>query len=98
MPAETMTHTDADTLQRLNRDYITSVRTSDVRRFEQILAEDFLPAGIGPIHGCLGAPPGPLARRLRPRHPLLMGRRGAASRAVDIASVKERSRSWHAST
>lgn len=42
MPAETMAHTDLDTLQQLNRDYITSVQTSDVRRFDQILAEDFL--------------------------------------------------------
>ena len=39
MPAETVTHTDVETLQQLNRDYITSVQTSDVRRFEEILAE-----------------------------------------------------------
>jgi ketosteroid isomerase-like protein len=42
MPAETIAHTDLETLQQLNRDYITSVQTSDVRRFDQILAEDFL--------------------------------------------------------
>ncbi len=42
MPAETMAPTDLDTLQQLNRDYITSVQTSDVRRFDEILAEDFL--------------------------------------------------------
>lgn len=42
MPAETMAHTDLETLQQLNRDYITSVQTSDVGRFDQILAEDFL--------------------------------------------------------
>ncbi len=42
MPAETIAHTDLETLWQLNRDYITSVQTSDVRRFEQILAEDFL--------------------------------------------------------
>jgi ketosteroid isomerase-like protein len=42
MPAETMTPSDVDTLQQLNRDYITSVQTSDVRRFDEILAEDFL--------------------------------------------------------
>ena len=29
-------------LQRLNGDYITSVQDSDVRRFDEILAEDFL--------------------------------------------------------
>lgn len=42
MPAETSTPTDLETLQQLNRDYITSVQTSDVRRFDAILAEDFL--------------------------------------------------------
>jgi ketosteroid isomerase-like protein len=42
MPAETIAQTDLETLQQLNRDYITSVQTSDVRRFDQILAEDFL--------------------------------------------------------
>ncbi len=41
MPA-TATQTEVETLQHLNRDYITSVQTSDVRRFEEILAEDFL--------------------------------------------------------
>ena len=34
--------TDLDNLLDLNRDYITSVQTSDVRRFDQILADDFL--------------------------------------------------------
>jgi ketosteroid isomerase-like protein len=29
-------------LTELNRDYINSVQTSDVRRFDEILAEDFL--------------------------------------------------------
>jgi ketosteroid isomerase-like protein len=33
---------DHDTLVELNRDYIRSVQTSDVRRFDEILAEDFL--------------------------------------------------------
>jgi ketosteroid isomerase-like protein len=33
---------DLDTLVGLNRDYIRSVQTSDVRRFEEILAADFL--------------------------------------------------------
>jgi ketosteroid isomerase-like protein len=33
---------DLDTLFDLNRDYIRSVQTSDVRRFEQILADDFV--------------------------------------------------------
>ena len=42
MPAETAAHTDVDTLHQLNRDYIRSVQTSEVRRFEEILAEDFL--------------------------------------------------------
>jgi ketosteroid isomerase-like protein len=42
MPAETIARTDLETLQQLNRDYISSVQTSDVRRFDEILAEDFL--------------------------------------------------------
>jgi ketosteroid isomerase-like protein len=42
MPAETMTRTDLEVLEQLNRDYITSVQTSDVRRFDEILAADFL--------------------------------------------------------
>jgi ketosteroid isomerase-like protein len=33
---------DLDTLLELNRDYIRSVQTSDVDRFEEILGEDFL--------------------------------------------------------
>jgi len=32
---------DLDTLLDLNRDYIRSVQTSDVRRFDEILADDF---------------------------------------------------------
>jgi ketosteroid isomerase-like protein len=42
MPAETITATDLQTLEQLNRDYITSVQKSDVRRFDEILADDFL--------------------------------------------------------
>jgi ketosteroid isomerase-like protein len=42
MPAEIVAHTDVDSLHQLNWDYINSVQTSDVRRFEEILAEDFL--------------------------------------------------------
>jgi ketosteroid isomerase-like protein len=34
--------TDLETLTALNRDYIHSVQHSDVRRFDEILAEDFL--------------------------------------------------------
>jgi ketosteroid isomerase-like protein len=33
---------DVEVLEQLNRDYITSVQKSDVRRFDEILAEDFL--------------------------------------------------------
>jgi ketosteroid isomerase-like protein len=33
---------DTDALRRLNDDYIRSVQASDARRFEEILAEDFL--------------------------------------------------------
>ncbi|MBV8168859.1 MAG: nuclear transport factor 2 family protein [Alphaproteobacteria bacterium] len=34
--------TDHDTLAALNRDYIASVQHGDVKRFSEILAEDFL--------------------------------------------------------
>jgi ketosteroid isomerase-like protein len=33
---------DLDTLLELNRDYIQSVQTSDVQRFGELLADDFL--------------------------------------------------------
>ena len=42
---QTQTHApataDHDTLVALNRDYISSVQTSDVRRFDELLAPDF---------------------------------------------------------
>ena len=38
----TPTRSDLDALTALNRDYIHSVQHGDVRRFEEILAEDFL--------------------------------------------------------
>ena len=38
----TATTTDRDQLIDLNRDYINSVQHSDVRRFDEILAADFL--------------------------------------------------------
>ena len=37
----TMTTPDVAELEHLNRDYIRSVQTSDVRRFDEILAEEF---------------------------------------------------------
>jgi ketosteroid isomerase-like protein len=40
--ASTMNDADTDILQKLNQDYIRSVQMSDVRRFDEILAEDFL--------------------------------------------------------
>src|SRR5437899_9203823 len=42
MPADTMAANDLQTLEQLNRDYISSVQASDVRRFDEIVAEDFL--------------------------------------------------------
>ena len=45
MPAtalRTAPQSDHDILEQLNRDYIDSVQNSDVKRFEQILADDFL--------------------------------------------------------
>jgi ketosteroid isomerase-like protein len=40
--SETATVTDLEALLGLNHDYIQSVQHGDVRRFEQILADDFL--------------------------------------------------------
>ncbi len=43
MPNAAATHaSDLDTLKELNRNYIRSVRTSDVRWFDENLAEDFV--------------------------------------------------------
>ena len=41
-PTSSGPKSDLETLQDLNRDYIRSVQTSDVRRFDEILADDFL--------------------------------------------------------
>ena len=41
MATTTASTSDLETLLALNRDYITSVRTADVRRFDEILAPDF---------------------------------------------------------
>jgi ketosteroid isomerase-like protein len=42
MHAKTVSSSDLDTLLQLNQDYIHSTQTSDVRRFAEILADDFL--------------------------------------------------------
>jgi len=42
MKTDTTTQSDIDALTALNRDYIQSVQHGDVRRFDEILAEDFL--------------------------------------------------------
>ena len=42
MQTDTAARTDLDTLRDLNRDYIRSVQHGDVRRFNEILADDFL--------------------------------------------------------
>jgi ketosteroid isomerase-like protein len=42
MNATSATRGDIEALTALNRDYIHSVQHGDVRRFEEILAEDFL--------------------------------------------------------
>src|SRR5579864_3698831 len=42
MKANSATAGDLEVLTTLNRDYIRSVQDGDVRRFEEILAEDFL--------------------------------------------------------
>jgi ketosteroid isomerase-like protein len=42
MQITTAAKADLDVLLDLNHDYIRSVQTSDVRRFDEILADDFL--------------------------------------------------------
>ena len=42
MNTNTATRSDLDALTALNSDYIHSVQNSDVQRFDEILAEDFL--------------------------------------------------------
>jgi ketosteroid isomerase-like protein len=42
MNTDTVTRSDFDLLSALNRDYIQSVQDGDLRRFDEILAEDFL--------------------------------------------------------
>jgi len=42
MPTTAASGSELDILQDLNRDYIRSVQHSDVRRFDEILADDFL--------------------------------------------------------
>ena len=42
MNTDTATRSDLDALTALNRDYIHSVQHGDVRRFDEILAQDFL--------------------------------------------------------
>ncbi len=42
MANQASTATDLELLTRLNADYITSVQKGDVRRFDEILADDFL--------------------------------------------------------
>lgn len=42
MGTDAVTQSDHETLIALNRDYITSVQQGDVRRFDEILAADFL--------------------------------------------------------
>jgi ketosteroid isomerase-like protein len=41
MATQTTAATEVEVLEQLNRDYIRSVQTSDVKRFDEILAPDF---------------------------------------------------------
>jgi ketosteroid isomerase-like protein len=42
MDIDSVTQRDHETLTELNRDYIASVQHGDVRRFQELLADDFL--------------------------------------------------------
>jgi len=66
MPAMNVTsamRSDLEALIALNRDYIRSVQHGDVRRFEEILAEDFLCSNPD---GSLVDKPGFLAQTAQP--------------------------------
>jgi ketosteroid isomerase-like protein len=63
MNANSATPADLEVLTALNRDYIHSVQHGDVRRFEEILAEDFLCSNPD---GSLVDKPGFLAQTARP--------------------------------
>lgn len=67
---------DVDVLQRLNLDFVNSVQCSDVGRFDQILAEDFLNSNTD---GSLVDRAGFLAQIARPA-----GISGLAARDVRI--------------
>jgi len=41
MPDELSRKSDLEVLEKLNRDYIASVQNADVRRFDEILADEF---------------------------------------------------------
>ena len=41
MPDDRSHQSDIEVLERLNRDYVASVQNSDVRRFDEILADEF---------------------------------------------------------
>src|SRR5260370_37310044 len=63
MKTDTTTRSDLDALTALTRDYIHSVQHGDVRRFDEILAEDFLCSNPD---GSLVDKPGFLAQTARP--------------------------------
>jgi len=63
MDAEAATRTDLDALLALNRDCVASVQGGDVRRFDEILAEDCLCSNPD---GSLADKAGFLARTVRP--------------------------------
>src|SRR3984893_15774940 len=42
MKGDTVIQSDLEVLTALNRDYVQSVQDGDVRRFDEILADDFL--------------------------------------------------------
>ena len=42
MQTNTNEHRDLDTLTALNRDFVASVQKGDVKRFQEILADDFM--------------------------------------------------------
>jgi hypothetical protein len=52
MPDTTNTKSDLEILTQLNADFLASAQNGDVRRFEQILAEDFM-ASLPTVKGSI---------------------------------------------
>ena len=91
MDAEAATRTDLDALLALNRDYIASVQGGDVRRSDEVLAEDFLCSNPD---GSLADKAGFLAQTARPVTILGLSAEDVTVRVLgDVAIIQARTSS-----